>query len=327
MSKKVSVLVPIYNTSAFIEKCATSLFEQTFKDIEYIFINDCTPDDSIDKLNRIIARYPGKDIKIINHTQNLGLSGARNTGVSHATGDYILHVDSDDYIEQTMIEHLYNKAREDNADIVVCDYILKWQNIEKKVFQGYKANKEDFLRGLIENHYQMCLWNKLIRTSLYKDNNISCPKNINFAEDYLVFIPLVIHAHKISKVNQFLYYYVQFNSNAYTKKFSIKSLHDFIDSRLIMDDILSSSGLYEEYKREIRNGKLLTILHLLSRVDESQYEYLFSAFNDLDKADAKLNLHQKILKFLFLKKQKQLIKIYCSFYNGLFRLIQKIKRR
>ena len=104
----ISILVPIYSVEQYIERCAKSLFEQTYTDIEYIFVNDCSPDRSIDILKETILKYPKRKnyVKIINHDVNRGLSAARNTAVENAIGDFILHVDSDDYLEMDAIEKL-----------------------------------------------------------------------------------------------------------------------------------------------------------------------------------------------------------------------------
>ncbi|MDR0829587.1 MAG: glycosyltransferase, partial [Prevotellaceae bacterium] len=115
MTPAVSILVPIYKVSAYIERCAHSLFQQTFENIEYIFVNDCTPDDSIEKLQKIIEQYPNRKpfVKIIHHKKNRGLAETRNTALYNSTGKYIQHIDSDDYIELNMIEEMYKKAIEE----------------------------------------------------------------------------------------------------------------------------------------------------------------------------------------------------------------------
>ena len=103
---KVSILVPIYNVETYIHQCAVSLFEQTYNNIEYIFVDDASPDNSITILKDLIKRYPKreKDVRIITHEKNRGLAVARNTAISNATGDYIFIVDSDDYMEKQTIE-------------------------------------------------------------------------------------------------------------------------------------------------------------------------------------------------------------------------------
>ena len=101
---KVSVIVPIYKVEPFIERCARSLFEQTLDDIEYIFVNDCTPDKSMEVLSRVLEDYPGRkeQVRIITMPVNSGLPKVRRAGLEVASGDYIIHCDSDDWVDRTM---------------------------------------------------------------------------------------------------------------------------------------------------------------------------------------------------------------------------------
>ena len=127
---KVSILVPIYGVEKYIERCAVSLFEQTYKNIEYIFVDDCGTDNSIGILKDVIDRYPCRkeQTRIIRHTRNRGLAAARNTAVKEATGEFICHVDSDDWVDQTLIEQLVSKQIENDADIVSVNYIKVYKN-------------------------------------------------------------------------------------------------------------------------------------------------------------------------------------------------------
>lgn len=108
---KVSILVPIYGVEQYIERCAKSLFEQTYSEIEYVFVNDCTKDDSIGVLNRVLEKFPQRklQVRIINHEKNKGLGAARRTAILNANGDYILHVDSDDYIAKMLLKSWLRK--------------------------------------------------------------------------------------------------------------------------------------------------------------------------------------------------------------------------
>lgn len=119
----VSVLVPIYGVEKYIERCAVSLFEQTYEDIEYIFVNDCTKENSIAILKEVIERYPIRkpQVRIIEHEQNKGLGKARNTAVAAALGDFLVHIDSDDYVDVNMVTMLVEKQKEGNYDIVTGD--------------------------------------------------------------------------------------------------------------------------------------------------------------------------------------------------------------
>lgn len=139
---KVSVIVPIYGVEEYIERCARSLFEQTMDDMEFIFVNDCTKDNSMDVLQRVMKDYPNRreQIKIICHTENKGLPQARKTGILVSTGDYIAHCDSDDWMEHDAYQLLYEKAINSESDMVFFDY-CRTDGITKEDFtakiEGY----------------------------------------------------------------------------------------------------------------------------------------------------------------------------------------------
>ena len=113
---KVSIVIPIYNVEKYIIKCAKSLFEQTLDDIEYIFVNDCTPDNSIKVLLEVLEQYPNRkqQVKIITHKINLGAAIARKNGILAATGKYIIHCDGDDWTAPDMYQRLYEKAEREH---------------------------------------------------------------------------------------------------------------------------------------------------------------------------------------------------------------------
>lgn len=119
-SCKVSILVPIYGTEKYIERCTRSLFEQTYSNIEFVFVNDCTPDRSVEILKSILEKYPQQksNTKIISHDKNRGVATARNTLLDNATGDYVMWVDSDDYIDKNAVKILIQKVVQTNADII-----------------------------------------------------------------------------------------------------------------------------------------------------------------------------------------------------------------
>lgn len=211
----ISIICPIYNVENFIERNATSLLKQTFADIEYIFVNDATPDKSITILNSIIEKYPARNVRIINHPVNKGLPAARNTGLSHATGKYIFHCDSDDFLETNAMEALYSAAIEKNADIVWSDYFLSFKNSEKYMKQPDHFSAIDAIADMTAGKMKYNVWNKLIKRELYNDNNISFPEGYSMGEDMTIMM-LFLHAKNIAYVNQALYHYIQWNTSALT---------------------------------------------------------------------------------------------------------------
>lgn len=176
---KVSVIIPVYGVEKYIERCARSLFEQTFDDMEFIFIDDCTPDRSIENLKTIIKDYPQREpqIRIERMPVNSGLAAVRKYGVSCATGDYLIACDSDDYVEHDMYEKLYELAVKDNLDLVQCDIDVV---DEKKVIRTLTASKsylssDELKNMIIDGEIANSLCNKLVRKSIYQNKVIVFP--------------------------------------------------------------------------------------------------------------------------------------------------------
>ena len=134
----VSVVVPVFGVEKYIERCARSLFEQTLPEMEFIFVDDCTKDRSIEILERVLEEYPHRhgQIHIVHHENNKGLPQARKTGIQLAKGQYIAHCDSDDWVDRDMYRSMYNVARCKNADIVFCDFLLASDYGNKAVLQN-----------------------------------------------------------------------------------------------------------------------------------------------------------------------------------------------
>lgn len=223
---KISVIVPIYNVASFIEHCVDTLMGQTLKEeVEFIFVNDATPDKSIEILCRIIERYPGRksQIKILEHEHNKGLPTARNTGLAHASGEYVFHCDSDDFVEADMLERLYSEAHNKDADIVWCDYYVSYENSERYMAQPCYPTSEQALKGMLCGRMKYNVWNKLVRRSLYTDNDISFPAGNAMGED-MTMIMLFAFAKNVVYIPVAYYHYVQWNTGAMTREYTPKHI-------------------------------------------------------------------------------------------------------
>lgn len=329
---KVSILVPVYGVEKFIERCAISLFEQTFEDIEYVFVNDCTPDKSIDILKEVLEKYPDRkaQVKIINHEVNKGLAGARNTGVENANGDYILHVDSDDYLELNAIELLYKKAISDNADIVVCDFYTDFSNYLLLQNQGVNESKTIFLQLLLSVKILAPIWNKLIKRCLYIDNNLKAKTGVNLGEDYMIIPKLTYYAKQISKVNLPLYYYSQVNSDSYTnQKLSKNNIENII---FVLNDLTnffenkSDSSVYNE---ALLKGKLRKKMDLLFFADKEYITELNDLFPETDNLkDINFLLSRDKISYPLLKRNYiGLFLIYRNIYKILFNIKNNLVKK
>ena len=159
---KVSIIIPIYNTANYIEKCAISLFEQTLQDIEFLFINDCTQDNSIDILQATLNRYPNRisQTRIINMPKNSGVATVRKYGISIASGEYIANCDSDDFISRDMYNTMYEYASLNNCDIVRCKFARCYDNTYSECYNIPLVNYSD------KNKYISCLLSECDLNSL-----------------------------------------------------------------------------------------------------------------------------------------------------------------
>jgi glycosyltransferase involved in cell wall biosynthesis len=331
MNPQVSIIVPVYNVSKFIERCARSLFEQTFKSIEYIFINDFTPDNSIEILKDVIKDYPQieSQIKLVDHPQNRGLAAARNSGLKCSTGDFIIHIDSDDFIEKNAIELLYQKAIADEADIVICDLYLDWGRAKKVWMQEFYEDSLAFTKKTLSVDLMPWLSSKLINRNLYFKNDIWGFEGIDMGEDYVLTTRLCYFASKISKVGKPLYHYNQINENAFSKTWSDANTKNIIDGLKIVSDFFESQPDYASFRESIEEGKIRKKIDLYrySRIENKNIITEGIVISPYTYKKIKLSLHQKSLFILGSHFNKYFLIGYIYMYKLLVEIYQRIKGR
>ena len=241
---KVSVIVPVYNVEKYLEKSLNSLIKQTIsEDIEIIVVNDGSTDGSHD----IIKEYEEKYSNVIYlKKENGGLSDARNYGLKRATGDYIAFLDSDDFVDETLYEKLYNKAIEEDADYVECDFYWAYPKGRKDKYRlkwdkglRYKDKKE------MISHGRVCAWNKLIKKDIITQE---FPKGLKF-EDIEFFYKLVPNINKVAFVEEPLIYYVQRKNSLVNKQdYTTGQIFNVLNNSI---DFYDKEGLFDEYKNEL----------------------------------------------------------------------------
>ncbi|WP_321480792.1 glycosyltransferase family 2 protein [uncultured Bacteroides sp.] len=232
MNPKVSVIIPLYNAEHYIEQCARSLFEQTLSNIEYLFINDCSTDRSLDILEQVVLEYSNRcaDIKIISHEVNRGSAAARNTGLEYARGKYIGWVDSDDWIEPDLFEKLYTTAEKNNADIVWCNFYLTDYHSEREDKQLVEEDNYEYIHAVVNGKMQAMLWNKLVKREIYYSHHIKFIEGCNMAEDKNVFIKLLFFSQCIKHVTLPLYHYTQYSALALTRDSCSERIYEEIEN-------------------------------------------------------------------------------------------------
>lgn len=234
---KVSIIVPVYNVYQYLEKCLNSLLNQTLEDIEIIVVNDGTKDKSQD----IIDAYVKKDKRVKAYIKkNGGLGDARNYGIDVATGEYIGFVDSDDYIDETMYEKLYDKAKEDNSDIVECNFYWCYPKKNKLDTATYYNNNDNIMQDI-----RVMVCNKIFKRKIINDNNITFPVGLRY-EDILFTYKILPYVENISYVDEGLYYYVQRGSSLSNHQ-TIK-VRDIFKILELLIEYYKDKGLYEDYE-------------------------------------------------------------------------------
>lgn len=233
----VSICVPIYNVENYIERCAVSLLGQTYGKIEYVFVNDCSPDKSVEVLSKVMEDYPGKKdfVKIISHEKNRGLAAARNTAVNHSEGDFILHVDSDDYLGIDAVEKLVNKQQETDADIVTGQAVQIEKDKSSVMQRPQFLYKDDFVKEMIVPSISHTIWGRLIRKSLYTDNGIEAKEGVNIGEDMQVMTQLAYFAQKVETIWDVVCYYDCTNDLSYMNQFDMASIRRLVQDTTSME--------------------------------------------------------------------------------------------
>jgi glycosyltransferase involved in cell wall biosynthesis len=217
----VSIIIPVYKSQEYIEACAKSLFQQTYTDLEYIFIDDAGGDDSMAILEKVMQDFPErhKQVKILHHDTNRGSAMARETGMMAANGDYIIHVDSDDTVAPHFIERLAKAVIESDADVAVCGIATSNQGrMNYTISQELCDEPFKYLASVLGGTSHSSLCNKLFKSSILKDNDLHFNENINMYDDKSVVFRALYYCKKIAVVNEVLYYYNRNNRNSITHK-------------------------------------------------------------------------------------------------------------
>ncbi len=235
----VSICVPVYNVEKYIERCAFSLFNQTYDDIEYIFVDDGSKDLSLQKLNETIELFPKRKglVKVLQHACNRGLSAARNTAVNNCKGDFLLHVDSDDYLERNAVEKLVEKQLETSADIVTGQAVSLNKERLFVLERAQFVNHDDFVEDMIKPSIHHTIWGRLIRRSLYTENNIEAKEGVNIGEDLQVMSQLAYYAKKNESVWDVIYHYDCTNELSYMNQFDMKDVKRLVQDTESMETV------------------------------------------------------------------------------------------
>ncbi len=309
---KVSLIVPIYNSQNYLEKCIKSLISQTLKDIQIILINDGSTDNS----EKIIKSFDDERIVYISKN-NEGIGKTRNLGIDKATGEFLAFVDSDDYLNEHFCEYMYQKAVNDDCDLVVCDFFEERNTLVGIKFKDFKDTNLRETPELI-NYINLGPCNKLYKKSLFDDKNNRFEENLKY-EDAPFVVKMLVSANRIGKVNDYLTYYV-IHSNSETT-IRDKRMYDILE----ITDIIVNDLKKVDYPNDSLVSLAVMILtdytiqqRYISDV-KYRHDFINKAFKYLNNLDRKWRKCSYLKRFTSLKRyvktSKLLTKIYCDLYN------------
>lgn len=313
---KISVIVPVYNVEKLLPKCLDSLVSQTFKDYEIIVINDGSTDNSQKVIDEYSNKITDKIVKI--SKENEGQAIARNVGIKKASGEYIMFVDSDDYIDKKTLECCYNKALVEKADVVCFDYQLIDKGI-LKCTENLKKMSKDKIKNYILSQIGPCF--KLIKADLIKNNNLYFP-TLRAYEDIAVVPAYALFTKNIVTINEKFYYYVLRSGSTMNQTNYSEKLNDIFYSLENLSNIFIKKKAYDKYKDEL---EYLYIEHLLHAAS-----LRFLPYEEGKKSLDKICeiMHDKFpnwSKNKYYKKENLRYKIVCHLiYKKKFNLLKKI---
>jgi glycosyltransferase involved in cell wall biosynthesis len=311
----VSVIIPVFNAGTTLNRCLESLLCQTLENIELIFVDDCSTDDSMEVINSLVfvRKNLHLAIQIESHTQNKGVAAARNTGLNVATGKYIYYVDADDWIEPDTLEKLVQEAESKDADIVGHSWYLSFGQNERKMHQPAFSNPIEAIRRMMTGVMRWNLWLFLVRRSLYEENNIRFLDGMNMGEDMMVMLRLFADARQVSFIDFPFYHYLQTNSSSLTKTYSEEHIRQVTENVHEIEKYLRKSCYAKELNDYIYHLKLNIKLPLLIGDKNKRYRQWsewFPEANSYIMHNKFLPLRTRLLQLAASKRYFFLIKLY-----------------
>lgn len=302
---KVSILVPIYGVEKFISKCAHSLFSQTYDNIEYVFVDDCTPDDSVKVLEDVLVQYPERkaSVKIIRHEINKGLSTARNTAFDNSSGEYVMHVDSDDYLDENAIEACIDSVISTGAEIVRLA-ISQDYNSSKSDWPFSFTDRDDYLKKVLRREVPVTVWGVLYNKIMLLRSGVRSVDGVSFCEDYCTLPRIIFNADKVAYVTNAKYNYVMFNSGSLTNLYTHKNYLDVKESLATLENFFFGRGK-EKYKNDYQVGALNLLYDMLVQSVKSNSQKDWQVLRPFMKYDISLIKSLKIKWMMKMMKWNQ----------------------
>lgn len=321
----VSLIIPVFNVEEYLEECLESIINQSFSDYEVILVDD----GSTDRSRLIISNYEKNFNKVtVLYQKNKGVSEARNLAFKHAAGEYVLYIDSDDFLKINMLELMVNKAKNTKADIVMCNYNLYYgdNNENNRVFsynllEDNIYSSKEVIDMMLNFKLQGQLWNKLFKRSLLIEDNFEFESG-RYIQDIFPVFKVINRSEKIAFINEDLYYYRQRDTSTIHKK-NIKLVEDYYHAMysviqyIIENEIQVNSTSFKVFRASV-------LSYFIHHYTNANFDNGYKNF----KSSKYINLDIKIKDFIFLKNLNKRDKVRLFLFKfRIFNLIKKLKKK
>ncbi len=316
MKEFISVIIPMYKVANFLPQCLNQIKAQTYKHLELIFIDDCSPDKVSDIIEEHRTELEALGMKVIlhRHEQNQGVAVARNTALDLASGTYIYSLDADDFIVNDALELMVNKAIEEDADIVGCECKLKYENNERHLSQADVKSGSEAFEMMCKGIFKWNLWLFLFRRDLLNqgDENLRFLPQKNMGEDMLMMGRLFLRSNNVRIIHKPLYHYIKTNVEAQTSEYSplqwqnvkdnLSALSDFINKRAIAREI----DLLNYLKLNLK----LPLIISTKKEDYKHWERCYPEANAFIMKNKELSLRTRLVQKCASLKMWGIVRLY-----------------
>ncbi len=301
---KISIIVPVYKAESYLRRCVDSLLAQTFRDFEVILVDDGSPDKS----GEMCDEYARQDARVrVIHQLNTGVSLARQKGLDNAKGEYVIHGDPDDWVEPEMLEQLYAKAMEEDADMVICDFYINLPGQQVYRCQRPSSLHHNVVQCELFSKLHGSCWNKLVRRDCFNRYHVQFPEGISCWEDLLTNAALLAHDIKVTYLPKAFYHYDNYsNDNSIVHIYSRKRFDETVRLVRIMGGVLKGSAA-EKIARDTVCSEVLIVAF---------YGHFFSSMEYRKKC-------KPYRKYCFARKGMLSIRLYASCI-GLYRVVYRL---
>ena len=320
---RVSVIVPVYGVETYIVRCAKSLLGQTCKDYELIFVDDASPDRSVALLESVLADCP-QPVTILHHPQNRGLAAARKTGLAAAKGDYIVSVDSDDYLEPDALQLLLEQADRTGADIIGMDCYFEW-NDRRSVYHGaWTADAGQYACYLLSGRTLPGVCLHMISRRLYTETGLQPVEGLNYGEDYVLTPRLCWSAGRVARVEKPLYHYIQTNEGSIVHRVSETHIRQLKQAVETLTDFFADKP---DCASALRAGQWLKKTDVFMRAARKDYELVDTMPAELPVVTDSMTAAQSVAAALIARRWWSALWCYCRCFEGLLEMVQILKGR